>query len=192
MSDLTRVGPVGWARETARVIVVLAAVMGAAALALRALDAAPRLVTGERRGVARFLSIDGAEHALGVRLFVPAFFPDTLRWPPSSIRVFAGPPACASLAFDGRDGEPERLVIYQAPGPRASIAMALMPSARALHRAEVDLSAGSATLVRVELADGRIGNDLIWYRPDETLALRYDGPADELVRIAHSLRRRRP
>jgi len=192
MTDQTPVGPVSWTREVARALVALAAVLGAAGLSLRALDAVPRLVTGEHRGVVRYQSIDGAEQALGVRLFVPAFFPDTLQWPPSSVRVFAGPPACAALAFDGRDGEPARLVIYQAPGPRASIAMALMPSARALLRTEVDLSLGSATLVRVELADGRIGNDLIWYRPDETLALRYDGPADELVRIAHSLRRRRP
>jgi len=192
MTDDTLETPAGLAREAARAVVALAAVTGLAAVSLRALDAVPRLVMGERPGVVRYQSIEGAERALGVRLFVPAFFPDTLRWPPSSIRVFAGPPAGAALAFDGRDGEPERLVIYQAPGPRASIAMALMPSARVLLRTEVDLSGGSATVVRVELANGQVANDLIWYRPDETLALRYDGPADELVRIAHGLRRRRP
>ena len=192
MTEQAVVRPVDLGREAARAIGGLALVLAAAALALRALDAVPRLVTGEHPGVVRYQSIDGAEHALGVRLFVPAFFPDTLRWPPSSIRVFEGPPACAALAFDGHDGESERLLLFQAPGARASIAMALMPSARVLHQAQVDLAVGSATLFRVELADGRTGNDLIWYRPDETVALRYEGAADELVRIAHSLRRRRP
>lgn len=180
------------AREAATLVVSLAIVTALAGGALRALDAVPQLLTGDGRGVTRFQSIEGAERALGVHLFLPAYFPDTLQWPPTSIRVYAGPPAASALAVAGRDGTPDRLLVYQAPGPLASVALTLMPPVQALHQTEVEMPAGSAVLFRVQFPDGRIGNDLVWYRSDETLALRYMGPADELVTIARSLRRRRP
>lgn len=179
-------------REAVSLIGSLVVVVALAGGALRALDAVPHLLTGERKGVTRVQSIDGAERVLGVRLFLPAFFPDTLQWPPASIRVYAGPPASSALAFAGRDGTPDRLMIFQAPGPLASVAMTLMPAVHTLHQTDVEMPEGSAVLLRVEFPDGRIGNDLVWYRPNETLALRYMGRADELVTIARSLRRRRP
>ncbi len=180
------------AREVAALLGGLVVVLLAAGLALRALDALPRVLAGERRGVVRYQSIAGAERALGTRLFLPAFFPDTLQWPPASIRVYAGPPAASALAFAGRDGSPDRLVIYQAVGPRATVPMALMPAGRVLQTVPIPMADGEATLFRLQLADGAIANDLIWYRPDVTLAFRYAGPANELLTIAHSVRRRRP
>jgi hypothetical protein len=180
------------AREAVALVGGLGVVLLAAALSLRALDALPRVVSGEHRGVTRYESIAGAERALGSRLFLPAFFPDTLQWPPTSIRVYAGPPVASALAFAGRDGSPDRLVIYQAPGRRATVPMALMPAGRVLQTVPIPMAEGDAQLVRLELADGTIANDLIWYRPDVTLAFRYAGPANELLTIAHSVRRRRP
>lgn len=178
--------------EAARLIGALGLVLLGAGGALRALDALPQWLGGERRGVTRFPSIEGAERALGERLFMPAYFPDTLRWPPASIRVFDGPPAWAALEFASRDGGTPGLVMYQARGTGAPAAVAVMPPARVLHEVDLPMEVGTATLVRVELPDGAIGNDLVWHRGDETLALRYLGPADELVTIARSLRRRRP
>lgn len=181
-----------WAREAAALVGGLALVLAAAGLALGALDALPRVLSGERRGVVRYQSIAGAERALGTRLFLPAFFPDTLQWPPASIRVYVGPPAASALAFAGRDGSPDRLVVYQALGPRATVPMALMPAGRVLQTVPIPMAEGEATLFRLQLADGAVGNDLIWYRPDVTLAFRYAGPANELLTIAHSVRRRHP
>jgi len=183
-------------RSAAREAVALGGGLGvvllAAALSLTALDALPRVLSGEHRGVTRYESIEGAEQALGSHLFLPAFFPDTLRWPPTSIRVYAGPPAASALAFAGRDGSPDRLVVYQAPGPRATVPMALMPAGRVLQTVPVPMPVGEGTMIRFEGADGAIANDLIWYRPDVTLAFRYAGPANELLTIARSARRSRP
>lgn len=179
------------AREVVGLVGGLGVVLLAAALSLRALDALPRVLSGEHLGVTRYESIEGADRALGERLFLPAFFPDTLQWPPASIRVYAGPPRASALAFAGRDGSRDRLVICQAPGRRATVPMALMPAGRVLEAVKVPMPEGEASLVRLQRADGAIANDLIWYRPDVTLAFRYAGPANELLTIARSVRRSR-
>ena len=74
-------------------------------------------------------SIEGAERALGTRLFLPAFFPGhaavAARRRSASTRGRRRP---RRVAFAGRDGSPDRLVIYQAPGRRATVPMALMPA----------------------------------------------------------------
>jgi len=184
--------PPGTVREAFGLVGSLALVLLTLGVVLRALDALPGLVSGERAGIVRFQSVEGAERALGERIYLPAFFPDTLNWPPASIRVFAGPPKAAAVAFSARDGRSTRLVLYQAPGAGESIPMALMPAGRVLHKTDVTMPDGSAVLFRLELPGGLIGNDLVWYRAEETLALRYVGPADELMLIARSLHRRRP
>jgi hypothetical protein len=177
--------------EVAGMVGSLVVVTALAALVLRGLDAIPGWVTGEERGIERFESVEGVERAYGEPLLLPAFFPDTLRWPPAAIRFRAGPPAAVATQFLGRDGGDERLAIVEARGARASIPMALMPSGVALHRVAVPMPEGEAALVRVTTADGQVRNDLVWYRPDSTVALRYSGSADELMTIAHSLQRRR-
>jgi hypothetical protein len=182
----------GVAREAVGLVGALALVLLSLGVALRALDALPVLISGERPGMARFQSVEAAERALGERVYLPAFFPDTLSWPPATIRVYAGPPKAAAIAFSARDGRSIRLILYQVPGAGESIPMALMPAGRVLHKTEVTMPDGSAILFRLELPGGVIGNDLVWYRAGETLALRYEGPAEELLLIARSLHRRRP
>ncbi len=165
----------------------LALVIAGSALVLHGIDAVPGLLTGEGRGIVRYESIEGVEHAFGARLALPAFFPDSLRWPPERVRLHAAPPVTAALSFAGRDGQADRLAIYQARGARASIPMSLMPAGRVLHRVAVPVTEGEAALYRVQLPNGSIRNDFIWHRDEASLALRYAGPADELLSIALSV-----
>ncbi len=182
----------GSVRETAGFVGPLVVVIALTALALRGLDAIPRWVAGEGRGVVRYESVEGVERAFGDRLVWPTFFPDTLQWPPAAIRFHHGPPPSVAFSFLARGEGAERLVLYEALGARASIPMTLMPAGLVLHRVAVPVAEGEAVLYRVQMPDGAIRNDLVWHRSDATVALRYAGPADELVTIARSLRRRRP
>lgn len=179
-------------RESVGIAVPLVLVVGSAALVLRGLDAIPQWLTGEGRGVLRYESVEGVERAFGSHVLLPSFFPDTLRWPAAVIRFHTGPPAAVTLTFVGRDDGTDRLIIAEARGARASIPMALMPAGVVLHRVEVPMSEGTAALHRVTTADGAERNDLVWYRRESTVALRYAGSADELLLIAKSLHRRRP
>jgi hypothetical protein len=165
----------------------LAVVIAGSALALRAIDAIPGVLTGDGSGIVRYASIEGVERAFGSRLVLPAFFPDSLRWPPEVVRFHDAPPVTAALSFAGRDGQADRLTICLARGGRASIPMQLMPAGRVLHRVEVPVQEGEATLYRVQMPDGSLRNDFIWHRGDVSLAMRYAGPADELLSIALSV-----
>jgi len=136
-------------------------------------------------------TIEAAERALGERLFLPAYFPDTLVWPPASILVLRRPVPAVAVVF-GREQADGGLICYQARGARATIPMALMPAGQVLVETPVEMPEGEARLVRLQSADGAIVNDLIWFLGDRTLGLRYDGPAEELLTIARSLRQRRP
>jgi hypothetical protein len=182
----------GTVRETAGIVGPLVIVMALAVAALRGLDVLPRWVAGEGRGVVRYASVAGVEQVFGERLLMPAFFPATLQWPPAAVRFHAGPPPAVAVTFAARDGGAERLVLYETHGARASIPMALMPAGLVLHRVAVPVAQGEAVLYRVQMSDGAIRNDLVWHRDDAAVALRYAGPADELVTIAKSLRRGRP
>jgi hypothetical protein len=170
-------------------VVGLALVLAGAVVTLRGLDALPGLLAGRSAGIDAYESVEGGQRALGQRFLVPAFFPDTLTWPPSAVRVHADPPKSVALVFAGRDGEPDRLTIFEAFGPRTSIPMALMPAGRVLHRVDVPMPDGECVLYRVQVADGSTRNDLVWFRADATVALRYAGSADELITIARSLQR---
>jgi hypothetical protein len=169
----------------------LAVVVAGSALALYAVDAVPGLLTGDGTGIVRFESIEGAERAFGGRLALPAFFPDSLRWPPDVVRFHEAPPMTVALSFTGREGQADRLTICQARGARASIPMPLMPAGRVLHRVAVPVNEGQAAMYRVQMPDGSLRHDFIWHRDDVSLAMRYAGPADELLSIALSVHWRR-
>jgi hypothetical protein len=176
-------------REVIRILTGLALVLVGAIVTLSGLDALPDLLSGHNPGIEAYESIEGGQRALGERFLVPAFFPDTLNWPPTAVRVHPAPPKSVALVFAGRDGEPDRLIIFEAFGPRTSIPMALTPSGLVLHRVDVPMTEGECVLYRVQVGDGSTRNDLVWMRPDATVALRYAGSADELITIARSLYR---
>ncbi len=186
-------GQRGLARDAAEIVGTLIAVTALAGAALRALDALPGLLRREGRGLVRVDSLEAAERLFGEPLLEPAFFPDTIAWPPAIIWVHKGPPVAVVAVFTGRDGRIERLRLCAVRGP--GLPEGLLPPAHRLHRVAVEMQAETAppaVLDRVQIETGAIAHDLVWSRGDLTVALRYTGSADELVAIARSLRRRRP
>jgi len=173
----------------AGIIVTLAAVLGAAAGLLRVADSLPALLRGQE-GVARLPSIEAAEQTLGARLWLPAYFPDTIAWPPTAVVVHRGPPPFVTLTFADRAGEPT-LVIGQSLG---SVAVAPpsepFPRAQVLHSVTVALHGADVKLVRLVDREGRTWHHLAWEMEGRRLSLRSRGSADELLRMARSVRGR--
>jgi hypothetical protein len=177
-------------REAVQAAGTLALVTAGLAAALRGLDRLPELVRPERRGWVRVDSLEAAARRFGAPIPLPAYFPDTIAWPPAAIRVRTTPPAAVVVVFTGRDGRSERLRLCVVRGP--DVPPDLMLAGRRLHRVQLDLGGAPATLDRVQVDDGSIRHELT--RPHEagTMLLRYAGGADELVAMARSLRWRRP
>jgi hypothetical protein len=164
------------------------AVVGAVMLgALAALDAVPAWINGESRDVRLARSLEDAERRVRARLVLPAYFPDTLDWPPQRIRVLAGQPPAVVLQVAARAGGETRLVLAQTIGP-GEIPERLLPPAGALDDTTVAVAGSQARLRRIVGPDGQIWREVAWTQGGRTLVARSKGNLDELLRMVRSAR----
>jgi hypothetical protein len=178
-------------KELVWALAALVLVMGGATVALAALDAAPGWLQGEPRGVRRLASVEEAERRLKARLYLPAFFPDRYRWPPSSVRLVVGDPSSVALGFEARDGG-LALQLGQTVGGEGPISPLALPTAEVLQRSAVRIGGIEGTLARVVGEDGAVWNEVAWQQGGRTLVLRGRGGVEELLRMAHSAHKEGP
>jgi hypothetical protein len=152
---------------------------------LSGLDALPGWLRGEPRGVRRVASIDEAERLLRARLMLPSFFPDTYRWPPSSVRITREDGGAVALAFAGRDGTPALLLAETVSGT-GGLAAPLLPESAVIQKQSTPLGEG-ATLSRIVSDDGTLWNELDWTAAGRRFVLRGKGSLDVLMRMARSI-----
>ncbi len=174
--------------ELLRSILTLLLVLGGTGGLLAALDSVPGCVQGVPRGVRRLKSIEEAERRLRGRLALPAYFPDTLRWPPAVIRVMQGASPAVALAFEGRGGGVE-IWLAQTMAGDGPIAPALLPEVTVLGKGTVSIAGEEATLSRIVGEDGTIWHEVAWRQFGRRLVLRGKGSLDQLVRMARSAHR---
>lgn len=179
-------------RQITGIVVTLGLVAGATAGILRGLDAVATYLQGDQRGVKRYRSVEDVERKVGMRLLLPAYFPDSLQWPPAAVRLSSAPPQAVALSFTGREAGAERLVIVQTLGPPASLPPELVPAARTLHATPIRLDDVEATLSRITGAGGEIWHEIVFERAGRQVVLRFAGPVEELLAMARSMRGRGP
>lgn len=177
--------------ELVRALATLVLVMGGAAVALAGLDAAPGWVQGEPRGVRRLGSVDEAERRLKARLYLPGYFPDRYRWPPSSVRLLLGEPASVALSFEAREGG-LALQLGQTVGGEGTVSPLVLPPAEALQRSAVRLGDREGTLSRVVGEDGAVWHEVAWREGGRTLVLRGKAGVEEVLRMARSAHKEGP
>ncbi len=171
--------------EMARALATLALVLGGTAGVLGTLDAVPGWIQGEPRGVRRVGSIEEAERALRARLVIPAFFPDTLRWPPTTVRIARDGAPAVALGFEARAGG-LALVLAQTVGGAGPISPRLLPETTVLRSDPLRVGTSPGVLRRVVGADGAVWTEVAWAMGDRRLALRGKGGVEDLVRMARS------
>jgi hypothetical protein len=169
-----------------RTVAGLAVVLGAAAALLAALDSVPSWLAGEARYVQRVASVEEAERRLRARLLLPGYFPDTIAWPPAIIRVTAGDPGGAALAFEARGGGP-RMLLAEAARP-GDVPERLLPSATVLDEGATWLGGDRLTLRRIVGPDGRVWRELSWRQKGRQVVLRSSGSVEEMLRMARTTR----
>ncbi len=174
------------APELARAALVFALVTAAAVGVLAGLDAAPSLLRGEDRRVHGVANVQEAERRLGTRLVLPAYFPDTLRWPPAAIHLMTTPAAVA-LDIQSRDGAP-RMVLAQGIGSDDALPPQLLPPAEPVTASAIAVGKLPGKLGRVVGPDGRIWNEVSWVTAGHRMVYRSVGSLEELVKMARSAR----
>ena len=171
--------------EGARALWILALVLGGAALSLVTLDAVPAWMHGVPRGVRRAASVEEAERRLQAKVLLPAYFPDTLRWPPSTVRFARDDGGSVALSFLGSDGPPA-LFLAQTTGGEGRLPAALLGRLAIIQQQSAPLGAGSV-LARVVAEDGTLWNQLEWSAAGRHFLLRGRGSLDDLIRMARSI-----
>jgi hypothetical protein len=164
--------------------------VAAAAFGLRLADALPRLALGVPRGVVRARDVLQLERESGRRMPVPAYFPDTIQWPPAEARLHTG--GSAAVWFRLRTGSGIALIVATAPPGTREIAAAVLPASVELQREAGSLGSRPAVVSRVRDAEGTLWQQVQWQLQGQIILVRYRGSLDELLKIAGSVHERMP
>ncbi len=164
----------------------LGLVLAGAALVLWAVDCGALLAVGPRERT--FRSVNELERAVRTRLALPAYFPATLRWPPSQIRLSGRAPVVALLGFSGQEGGPERLYISQIVAGGGELPEDGLGGV-VLESRDLEVGGEPALLERVKGVDGALWYRLTWSWRGRPCAMRSRGSLDELLRMAATIRR---
>jgi hypothetical protein len=177
-ADARRIGP-------GRLLLAWLLVVASSVLALRAADALPRAALDIPRGVRRAADVEELERASGRRMPVPAYFPDTLAWPPADARLHSS--GSAAIWCRQRDGGETALIVATAPRGAQGVADAVLPPSVELQRETAVIGERALVVSRVRDADGAVWQQVQWQSPAQIVLVRYRGTLDELLKIARSV-----
>jgi hypothetical protein len=174
--------------ELVKMAAILVWVTGATAVTLGVLGRTPGWLAGEERHVRVVATVDEAAKRTRARLFLPAYFPKRLAWPPDRVRVAGGRGGSVEVTFrSSEDGLPS-LILFQSTVPGEPVSPLLVGNTRVLHQSRTTVGTTPATFANV-IADGANWQQLTWQVGGISLVLRARSAEPELYRLAHALHR---
>lgn len=174
--------------EAVKMSVILIWVTGALVVTLAVLGRIPAWTVKEERHVHAVETVDEAARATGARLYLPAYTPRRLAWPPESVRVAGGHGGSVAITFkSSEDGYPS-LVVLQATRPGEPVSPHLLGDPRTMHESRTRVGIVPATFSNV-VVDGAVWQQIAWQIDGIHVIVRARSAEPELHRLAHSLRR---
>jgi hypothetical protein len=174
--------------ELVKMVAILIWVSGATAVLLGALGKTPGWLVGEERQVKNVESIDDAARRVHARLYLPAYFPRRLAWPPETIRVAGGRGGSVAVTFKSTEDGLPSLIVFQSTVPGDSISPLLLGKPRVMHENRTRVGTIPATIADVVI-DGAVWQQLTWQIDGIALVLRARSSEPEIHRLAHGVRR---
>jgi hypothetical protein len=174
--------------ELVKMFAILIWVAGATAVTLGILGRAPAWLAGEERHVRVVETVDDAARRAGARLYLPAYFPRRLAWPPERIRIAGGRGGSVALTFASTEDGLPSLVLFQSTVPGEPVSPLLLGKSRVLHESRTTVGNTPAAIANV-LADGANWQQLSWQVGGIQLVLRARSAEPEIHKLAHGLRR---
>ena len=135
----------------------------------------------------RYPTVDAATRALGItKIHVPAYFPDSLGWPPAEVLAQNRPYQAVVMSF-ARAGDGDTvLVISQAANPRFETDPAIRFSTIS-ETVDLDLKGRKAQLEAGSCDDRSACSRIHWDQDGMRIVLTMKAPSVELIRIAESM-----
>jgi hypothetical protein len=167
------------------------ALLLATAATLRLLDWLPRSVTRAAR-IRDLPSIEAVERATGRRLALPAWFPRSLPWPPSRVRVLGGGPDAVAIELGAKDAGSPMLILAESVREPMPLPESFFPPAILLETRHIPWGTDEARLSRFRGEDGATWMELAWEQGGQTFAFRSRGSLEQLLDLAQSVHREGP
>lgn len=174
--------------EAIKMAAILVWVTGATAVLLGGLGKAPGWIVGEERHVKSVESVDAAARRLRARLYLPAYFPRRLAWPPDAVRVAGGRGGSVAITFKSTEDGLPSLIVFQSTVAGEPISPLLLGRPRVMHESKTRVGTIPAVLANVVI-DGAVWQQLTWQIDGIALALRARSAEPEIHRLAHGVRR---
>ncbi len=174
--------------ELVKMFAILIWVSGATALLLGALGRAPTWIVGEERHVRNVETVDDAARRVRARLYLPAYFPKRLAWPPETVRVAGGKGGSVAITFKSTEDGLPSLIVFQSTVAGEPISPLLIGKPRIMFESKTRVGTIPATIANVVI-DGAVWQQLTWQLDGIALAVRARSAEPEIHRLAHGLRR---
>jgi hypothetical protein len=137
--------------------------------------------------MSRYQRIDDVQSTLGItKIYVPAYFPETIGWPPAAILAQSKPYPAVVMEFVRAGGSETMLVITQAASQRFQPDVAIRFHSVS-ETVPLDLRGRSARLEAGLCEDRTACSRLEWDEGNVHLMLTMRAPSIELIRIAESM-----
>jgi hypothetical protein len=175
-------------REMSKIVLSIAILICMVSISLYVLKKVPTYL--QERKEKSYRSLEEAEYSLGLRIFLPSYFPDYLIWPPKEIKVVRKPSLIITLVFISQgDGNPS-LVIYEIISNKNELnGVRLDFMEPKTHSGEIRVSVGGAkgTLRLGVVEHGSRWIQLSWKLGDRMMVLRSNRSVEDLLKISRSI-----
>lgn len=162
---------------------ILAAVVAAAFGGLNWLSASLQSVAARQ-----FASIDEARRSIGLaQVSVPAYFPEGIAWPPSSLIGQKKPFPALAMEFRTIHGTDTALIIVQHSGGKTARALQRLSLSTVLEETEYTIKKQPVLLQVGRCTSGRPCSQMHWTRAGVQHTVLFMGPALELIRLSESM-----
>jgi hypothetical protein len=175
-------------REMSKIVLSITILMCMVSISLYVLKRVPAYI--QERKQKSYSSVEEAESSLGLKIFLPSYFPDYLVWPPKEIKVVRKPSLIITLVFITQgDGSPGLVIheIISNTDESKRVGLDFMEPER--HSGEIQVSVGGAkgTLKLGVVEHGSRWTQLSWKKVDRTMVLRSNRSVEDLLKIARSI-----
>ncbi len=172
-------------REIWKIALSITFVMGMIVASLYLLKMVPSyLQESEEKS---YNNIEEAEYTLGLRVFLPSYFPEYLIWPPSEIKVVRKPSLTISLVFLSRSHRNPSLVLHQIFPSINEVESSLTELKKPLQETKVSVGGVNGTLIIGMGEDGKRWTQLSWKAADRRMVLIANFSVEDLLKIARSI-----
>ncbi|HEX9017525.1 MAG TPA: hypothetical protein VF960_16140 [Chloroflexota bacterium] len=133
-----------------------------------------------------FPSVEAAQKDLGVKVWVPFYFPSYLSWPPATVRGQREPVKVVSLLVLSTERE-QALQVREVFWPGDDLPFGVPEPAQVAERRDVDIDGVAAKLLLGSGEGGTVVNQLRWRSGGVHFILTSVMPPEELLRMAGSM-----